>query len=102
MEFQTALKYEPDNREALAHLGLMYYQIGRFNDADRIAYLLFEAHPTYGYSFMIRGLTSYERGDYARAKRCFEKIRGAAGNLPEWPVIEEMLTDIQYARPELR
>ncbi|HSG99852.1 MAG TPA: tetratricopeptide repeat protein [candidate division Zixibacteria bacterium] len=100
--FLQALEFEPGMREALAHLGLMYYQMGRFNDADRIAYIIFETHPTFGYSYMIRGLTSFERGDFARAKRCFEKIRGGASTLPEWPIIEEMLADIAAARPELR
>ena len=99
--FRQVIKLKADHREALGHLGALYYERRRFGDAERCFERALEIEPGDSSALYRLGLIFEENGKLKKALSCYERALEAETELPEAHYqlagVTERLGDLQRA-----
>ncbi len=99
--FRQVIKLNPSHREALAHLGALYYKRRRFGEAERCFLRALEVKPDDSNALFHLGLVFEESRKFRKALGCYEQALEAEPGFPEAHYqlagVAETLGDIQEA-----
>jgi tetratricopeptide (TPR) repeat protein len=72
--FLLMIKQEPKNPPAWGHIGLLLYELGRFDESLEYFAKINDIEPDNAVALDARGFVEMERGDFAAAASHFEKV----------------------------
>ena len=99
--FRQVIKLNAGHREALSHLGALYYEQRRFPEAERCFERALEMEPGDSSALFQLGLIFEENGKFKKALSCYERALEAETEFPEAHYqlagVTERLGDFQKA-----
>ncbi len=99
--FRQVIKLNPGHREALAHLGTLYYKRRRYGEAERCFVCALEIEPDDSSALFQLGLIFEENGKLKKALSCYEQALESEPGFPEahsqLAGVAETLGDFQNA-----
>jgi tetratricopeptide (TPR) repeat protein len=81
--WQDNIRKSPKKERPLAHLGFIYLELGRWDEARETLEESLVLNPTYGPAKYNLGLAFFRKGRMAKAIRCFEEASELDSNLSE-------------------
>ena len=72
--FLLMIKKEPKNPPAWGHIGLLLYELGRFDESLKYFAMITDDDPKNTISWDAQGFINMETGDFNKATACFKKV----------------------------